>query len=743
VTGPTRADAVRAMLEARTIAVVGASPRPGSFGARLLTELERSPSRPTVHLVNPRYDRIGARVCLPSLGEIPGPVDLVALAVGDHALEEQLVLAAGRGDRSSVIYGSAFESGVGMGGLRARLTSVANGAGMALCGAGCMGFVSVAHGLRAIGYVEPDPLPAGPVALVTHSGSAFSALLRADRRLGWSLAVSSGQELVTTTADYIDYALGLDGTRVVALLLETLRRPAALVAALHRAAAADVPVVALTVGGTPGGRAMVAAHSGALAGDDATWEALCESTGMIRVADLAEMTDTLELIGAGRRAPAPPAPGISPVHDSGAERALGPVGRGIASVHDSGAERNAIGPVGRGIASVHDSGAERALVVDVAHSLDLPFADIGPETTARLAALLDDGLDATNPLDVWGTGASARTVLAGSLTALAADPSVGAVALAVDLVHELDGDRSYIEAAIDAWDATTKPVCVLANLPSALDRTAARELRDHGLPVLEGTRSGLLALRHLLSLGAPPTPPAEVVAPEMRGRRARWVTRLAAGPLRADEALALLADYGIPGPAAHSAGSRAEALTAADAVGYPVVLKTDRPDISHKSDVGGVVVGLDGPEALAAAYDELAGRLGPDMVVMATAPPGVEMALGVVRDPLLGPLVVVGAGGVLVELLADRRVGMPPLTATAARRMVQRLAVRPVLDGIRGGIVADVGALAAAVVGLSHLAVELGDVIVALDVNPLRCGPGGVLALDALIELGPSQSRPG
>jgi acetate---CoA ligase (ADP-forming) len=700
VSVPDRRPVVRALLEARHVAVVGASPRPGSLGERLLMELERSPSQPTIHLVNPRYDKIGSRACLPSLGEIPEPVDLVALAVGDHALEEQLHLAAGRGDRAAVIYGSAFDdpgpAPRQRGARRSRLAAIAEGAGMAVCGAGCMGFVNVARGLRAIGYLEPDPLPAGPIALVTHSGSAFSALLRADRRLGWTIAVSSGQELVTTAADYIDYALDLEETKVIALLLETLRRPEALRAALVRAAEAGVAVVALTVGGSPGGRAMVEAHSGAIAGDDAAWEALCDATGMIRARDLVELADTLELFAAGRR-PLPVAP-----------------------------ERP------RGIASVHDSGAERALAVDLAHHLGVPWATLGAATTERLGGLLDNGLEATNPLDVWGTGAATRELFAGALQALADDEAVDAVALCVDLVPELDGDTSYQDAVLDVWGRTAKPMCVLSNLPSAIDRPVARQLRAAGIPVLEGTGSGLAALGHLVALrSSRPVTPAPIDAV----RRRRWGARLERGPLGGADGMALLAEYGIPVVETRAAADLEGALAAAAAIGYPVVLKTDRQGIAHKSDVGGVIVGIGGPGDLAAGYADLAARLGPAVVIMATAEAGIELALGVVRDPLVGPLVVVGAGGVLIELLADRSVGLPPLDLAAARRLVGRLRVSSLLAGARGAPAADLDAVAAAVVAVGRLALELGDVIEALDVNPLRAGPSGVAALDVLVVL--------
>lgn len=688
------------MLEARSVAVVGASARPGSFGERVLIELARSASAPEIHPVNPKYSEIAGLPCLPSLLEIPGPVDLVLCCVGDASLEDQLGLAARRGDRSAVIFGSAVDAD---GSLRGRLAALAAAAGMEVCGGGCMGFVNRVHGLRAIGYLEPDPLPAGPIALVTHSGSAFSALLRADRRLGWTLAVSSGQELVTTTASYLDYALSLPETEVVALLLETLHSPTSLRASLARCAEVDVPVVALTVGGSPGGKAMVAAHSGALAGDDATWEALCEAYGVLRVRDLDEMADTLELVAAGRRV---------------RSRAAG------------------------GIATVHDSGAERALVADVADEIGVRFAATAGRTHEALAALLDPGLDPGNPLDVWGRGADTKDLFAACLLALADDDAVDAVALCVDLVPELDGDTAYPEALLDAWARTTKPLCLLSNLPSALDRPAARRLREGGVPVLEGTRTGLLALGHLLELARNDGRRPPHAAAIDTARRDRWSARLSGGSLDGAESLALLSEYGFVVPPYAAVTSAEAALEVAEAIGWPVVLKTDEPGISHKSDAGGVVLGLDSPAALALAYQELAAHLGPRAIVMAMAPPGPELALGIICDALLGPVVVVGAGGVLVEVLADRAVALPPLDLAGAHRLLDRLAVRPVLDGVRGMPGSDIGAVAEGVVSLSQLALELGEAIAALDVNPLRCGPSGALALDALVEREPLRLEP-
>ncbi|HEY9241984.1 MAG TPA: acetate--CoA ligase family protein [Streptosporangiaceae bacterium] len=553
-----------------------------------------------------------------------------------------------------------------------------------------MGFVNVTYGLRAVGYVEPDPLPAGPVALITHSGSVFSALLRTRRGLGYTVAVSSGQELVSTAAEYAEWALGQEETRVLALVLEAVRDAGRLRAVLAEAAARDIPVVLLTAGRSARGRAMVSAHSGALAAADGGWEALARGYGVHRVGDLAELADTLELFAIGRRA------------------------RG-----------------GTGIATVHDSGLERAHVADLADELGVPFAAIGEPTTARLAGLLDPGLEPANPLDVWGTGARAGEQLSGALTALAGDPAVAAVALAVDLVHEYDGDQSYPDAVTAAARHTGKPVVVLGNLPAAIDPDVAARLRAGGIPVLEGTRTGLLALGHLLAHGAA-TPPAIDAPPIDPARRARWAAVLAAGQADGATLASLLSDYGIAVTRSRCAASADEALAAAADLGYPVVLKTGEPGITHKSDAGGVVLGLAGPAELTAAYQDLAERLGRRVLVCETIPAGPELSLGLARDHELGPLLVVGAGGVLVELLADRAVALPPIGPEQAGEMISELRVAALLAGVRGQPAAGLAAIVAAITGLSQLAVELGDVLEALDINPLICGPHGAVAVDAL-----------
>lgn len=671
-----RQDAVAAMLGARSVAIVGASARPDSFGARMVTEARRSSAR--MHLVNPRYRDIDGTPCVPSLSELDEVVDLVLLGVPDSAVLEQLEAAAASGARSAVLFGSAH-------GLQDKVAAVASAADLAVCGAGCMGFVNNVLGVRVLGYLEPHPLQGGSVSLVTHSGSAFSTLLRASRGFGYRLAVSSGQELVTDTADYVDYALRDPGTEVIALLLETPRAVPRLREVLLRAADAGVPVVVLPVGGSPTGRAMVAAHSGALAGEDAAWQAFCASVGAVRVRDLQELADTVELFGARRR---PRQPG--------------------------------------GIATVHDSGAERALAADLAHELGVPFAPLGESTVRTVEALLDDGLVATNPLDVWGTGADTRNLFGACLHALAADPAVAVTALAVDLVPEFDGDTAYVDAVLDVAADTVAPLAVLASVPSAIDRAAAERLRRNGVPVLEGVRSGLAALGHLAHWPLP----LDVTAPvpdELR--RNRWRTALRDW----DPAMSfdLVVDYGVPVARPLVATNTAEALLAAETVGYPVAMKTVAAE--HKSDVGGVVLGIEDPDELLSRYQDLADRLGPAVLVQPMVEDGVELSVGMVRDPSFGSVLVVAAGGTLVELLADRALALPPVSHAKALQLIDGLRIMAVLAGWRGAPAADVNALADIVVAFSALAVELGDDLDAVEVNPVIASARGVVAVDALV----------
>jgi acetate---CoA ligase (ADP-forming) len=690
----TDAHPLACMLEARSVAVVGASPRPGSFGEQMMLQLVGGGFEGSIYPVNPRYDEVMAFPAFPTIRDLPEPVDLVVLGVSNAMIEEQLRAAADAGARSAVIFASCYEDPVeGAPPLTERLTTIARGAGMALCGGNGMGFLHMDHSLRACGFSEPLDREPGPIAFVTHSGSVFSAFLHNDRGLRFNLVVSSGLELVTTAADYLTYVLERPTTRVVGLFIETARDPSAFRDALSKAADANIPVVALKVGQTDRSKELVQAHSGALAGENGAYEALFDAYGVASVQTLDELADTLELFAAGRRA----APG--------------------------------------GLASIHDSGGERAHLLDLAAQLRIPLPELSEETTRRLSDVLEPGLPAVNPLDAWGTGNAADDIFLECMRALLDDSNTGALAFTVDLTTEEDSDAGYGVVAREVFASTDKPFAVMSNLASSVDRGDAEEVRNAGVPILEGTVTGLLAFRHLFDrrdfqalprvIGSPPITESYRLLQRNRFYRRESFDEAAA--------LSLIRAYGVPVVEHETADSAEDAVAAAESIGWPVALKTAAPGVSHKSDVGGVVLNLSDADALRTAYQELSERLGPRVIVTSMARPGLELHLGVVNDEQFGPLVMIAAGGLLVEVLGDRRLAVPPLDRARARRMINRLAIRPLLDGVRGSPPVDVDAIADALVALSWLAFDLGELIDALDVNPLIAGPIGCIAADALV----------
>ena len=339
-----------------------------------------------------------------------------------------------------------------------------------------------------------------------------------------------------------------------------------------------------------------------------------------------------------------------------------------------------------------------------------------------------DAVIADNPLDLWGTGADTRALFTTSLRAIVADPAVAVTALAVDLVSEFDGDTAYPDAVIDVAASTDAPIAVLASVSSAIDTATMQRLRGNGVAVLENARSGIAALGHLADW---PRPVGRTASTVDIDRRRRWSSRLAAPDWSAHDAFALLADYGVPVAPFAVARDLRDVLAAADQVGYPVALKTTGAE--HKSDVGGVVLGIADAATLNGAYREMADRLGREVSVHAMAGAGVEVSVGVVRDGNFGPLVVVAAGGTHVELLMDRAVACPPLNRTEALSMLRSLRIARLLTGWRGDPPVDIDALADAVVGFSELADELGDIIDAAEANPVIASPAGAVAVDALL----------
>ncbi len=691
MTATIRADRLTPLLAPRRIAFVGASDRANTPGNNMLRMIRRGGFEGSVYAVNPKYREVEGYACHPSLADLPERPDLAVISVKNELLETTLREAADAGARAAVIFASAILEPDGDPRLLERLRRIAQERDIVVCGPNCMGFYNDLDRTWICGFPSPRTPEAGSIAFVAHSGSVFGALAHNDPRLRFALAVSPGSELTATVADYVAYAVERPEVRAVGLFLETARDPAGFAQALSLAARREVPVVVLKVGRTEAAAAAALTHTGALAGSDLAYEALFERYGVVRVETLDELSATLLLMSSGRR------------------------------------------PAKGGLVAIGDSGGERELMIDLADRVGLSFAELTEPTKAAIAARLDPGLEAVNPLDAWGTGTDFEKQYEAFLSDLVGDANAAMGLMAIDVRDGSYLHRGFANAALAASARTDKPVAVATHYTQVRHDALASELTKAGVPVLDGTANALVAVRGALAY---------------RDFLARDEDRAPAGPVQQrplpagggplDEAasLALLAEWNVPTIPHRIVGSAGEARRAADELGYPCVCKTAQPDILHKSDVDGVHLGLKDATAVTQAYHDLAARLGPRVLVAPMASRGVELALGMIDDPQFGPLVTVGAGGTLVELLSDRKVALAPFGPATARRMIDGLALRRLLDGYRGGPAVDIDRLAAAISNFSVLAAGLSGRLAEIDINPLLAGPK-IMALDALIVLKP------
>ncbi len=687
------------LMNARSIAYVGASETPGSPGNRLIQVAQSCDYAGKIYPINPKYETVRGLPCYGSLGDLPEAPDLAILSVSSKRLEAQLEAAIAVGARAAVIFDTCYLPDDPDRKLLTRLRELARDADMAVCGGNGMGVSNAVAGCHAtFADVKPNLAPGSNATYITHSGSTFTEVGLYNPLANFDMIVSAGQEIGVTMDEYMDYALEVNDTKLICLFVEMIRKPEAFMAALDKAASKNVPVIACKVGRSEKAAAFAQTHSGALVGNDAAYQAVFDHYGVTRVFTLDEMINTVALMSSGR----PPGPG--------------------------------------GLSLVIDSGGERELVVDVADDVGVRFADINDTTAAKLEERLFHALDPVNPLDAWGDGSGDwEEDLTHFIVSLADDPDTAITALSGELSFNDGIESEYAKPVANAFDRTDKPVIVLANIATAPYEGMAKALTAKGVPVLDGTLNGLKAIRHAFEyrdrLALPPNLPAPECDPKAV---ARWGARLTEGPdLDEADGYDLLRDFGVPAPEYRLAEDEAATLAGAEALGYPVVLKTAMPGIAHKSDVGGVVLNIGDATALADAYRDLASRLGPRVLVTPMLKiEGVEMVMGMVTDSSFGPIVMLGAGGVFVEIMKDVRAILPPFGPDVARREIEKLKIRPLLDGVRGRPAVDIDALADTLSRFSAMVSALRGSVKEIDVNPLIVGPDGCIAVDALVVRG-------
>jgi acetate---CoA ligase (ADP-forming) len=683
-------DSVNRLFAPRGVAVVGAS-RSGT-GGTIVENFRRLGFGGQVICVNPKYEEVHGYPCVASMGEVPFEPDAVILAVGRNRVVPMLEAAAARGARSAVTFALGFaeidEAGRA---LQQSLAGIARAADMAVIGPNCQGLISFTA--RAPLYMDSvHAYNPGRVALLAESGSIVTSLINNRRGIRWSHAVSSGNEAVTDAADIISYFVDNPDVDVICAQLEAIRRPEAFFAVCDRAREEGKPVVVFATGRTAEARAAATAHSGALALPHRLVESALRRHGVAPVESLDELLETAIALQS-RRSPA-----------DGRLAVLTASGGHIELVHD-----NMIGT-----------------------GLSIPA--FTPETASDLSETLAPFLSPRNPLDWWGTPDPDES-LPLILRKTVEDPNIDIALQVGDFTVGPTGDDARSGGALDAArkvqeerDELFVVLDGVGGAPSAADVEAAL---DDGILVLSGFHSGLRALGHLVDAHKPlPHPRAQAQLPAARHR---WLQRGDHQVVGGADALDVLEAAGLDVVRRHAVGDVDEALSAAETLGYPVVVKIGDAEVSHKTENSGVIMGVPSSDELRAAVSRLLGQGARTILIEEQIDGGVEILLGIESRPPLGAFVLVGLGGIWTEILDDVQIRPIGLRAGEASEMIQSLRAYPLLNGARGQPVLSTSALAQALERLDDLAHVLGDELGSVDINPLIVLPDRAVAVDALL----------
>jgi acyl-CoA synthetase (NDP forming) len=671
------------LFEPETLAIVGVSADPGKWGYWFARDAALGASQRRVYLVGRNGGEVHGMPVHRSLGELPEAPELVVLSVPAHGLEEAVDQSLAAGARALVAIAAGFAELGDEGAARERaLVERVRAAGAALVGPNCLGVFDGAAELQ----LASTPLPAGPVGFVSQSGNVLleTALLLEDLGLGFSRAVSIGNQADVDATELVAALAEHEGTRVIGVYCEDFRDGRAFV---ETARTAGKPVILMTAGRTAAGSRAARSHTGALtSGRDAVLAA-CRAGGIHLVETPRQLVDTAQAL-------------LSPHR-----------------------------PPGHRVAVVGDGGGCGAIASDllVESGIELPM--LADRTQAALRELLPPTSSIANPVDLAGAGERDLFTFARTTRALLEADEVDAVLFTAyfggySTMSEEMCEREVTVAGqlAEAMSESGKPLVVHTMYPST---PPASTLRAGGVPVFRAIESSVAAVVALRSDAAPVPPPSPTLPP--------------AAPPIADVsyagARAALTDAGIPFGAARTVDGREEARAAAAELGYPVVLKAI--DLLHKSDAGGVVLGLRDETELSAAFDDLAARLGSASFSVEAAEDvgaGFELLVGGRSDPRFGPLVVVGAGGIHAEVLRDTAVALAPVGEAVAEELIRSLAAAPLLTGARGRPLLDVTAAAQAVAALSRFAAAHPEVA-EVEVNPLlvRREGAGAVGLDARI----------
>lgn len=671
-----------ALFDPASVAIVGASNDPHKYGNWMGVQALRMRGRRPVYFVNRKGGQVLGRAAFTSLRAVHAQIELVVLAVPVESFEQAVIDALEVGARALVGITAGFaELGAAGAALQDRVVRRVRDAGAVLLGPNCMGLFDASSALS----LTPNPMPAGSVSLFSQSGNValeVSQFLEA-HQLGFARVASLGNQADLGAADLIRDCIGHAGTHVIAVYCEDFRDGREFVAAAGAARRGGKPVVLLAVGGSDASARGARSHTGALTTSSAVIGAACRDAGIYRVSTPSELAD-------------------------------------VAALLLSGEPRRV-----RSVAVITDGGGDAGIASDVTEAAGLAVPEVAPATRTALRAVLPPSAGVRNPIDVAGAAERDIASFLRVLDIALADPGIDAVLMTGyfggygEYGETLQAQELEVAAQMARLARGSRKPFVVHTMRAA--SAAARLLAQHGVPIFARVEH---AVRALAVVARTPEPRALPAAPARPGqpvaRSDYWTARC------------LLADGGVPFPRAERVDSLAAALAAGDRIGFPVVLKA--LGLQHKSDAGGVALGLRDTKALRRAFTGMQALGAPGYTVeeMLDAGRATELIVGVRADPRFGPVVMVGMGGILAEVLGDVAFALAPIDAAAALALLESLRAVGVLRGVRGRPGIDFPAAAAAIVRIVNVAL-LHPELREIEVNPLLAGPAGAVGLDARI----------
>ena len=699
---PAQMASIHTMLNPKSLAIVGATPRQ-QYGGRMLNAALRMKGRVNVYAVNPKYDDINGVKSWKSITDLPETPDVVAVVVPWQHVLPTLKEAHAKGTRAGIVISAGFaERGMGdRADLQVELANWARESGLRISGPNCLGLANIRDDIWLTSSSRQMTGVNGKVGLVCQSGATlFGPFLAraADSGMGLSYVVSTGNEADLDFADFARYLLDDEGTQVIAGFVEGFKDAAKFVEVARLAAEKGKPIVLIKIGRSDLGARAASSHTAALTGSDAMYDAICKQYGVIRVPSYDDLLEVSQLLAQSKK------------------------------------------PIKRGIAVVSHSGGICSLTADMCgqQGLDLPVLSQGALDTIN--GVLKGFGWAANPADVTGRANSDN--FPAIMNAMINEGEVGTLAIASA------GKEQQADQIIELRSQTAKNLAYMWT--GSRDNSASlNKLKVAGIPIFYTPDSMARGLRHLLDYHAwrdRRMAMGFAQAPAITDAQQKVVGELRSPgrkSLSESESKQLIAAWGIGSAGEARVNSADDAAKAAGKIGYPVVLKADSADIPHKTEAGVVCLNLRDANAVRAAYEEIIGNAQKNapnaklngVLVQEMVQGGVEFIVGVTYDKQLGPMLLVGTGGVMVEVYKDTSLRRCPVTPAEAREMIAEVKGSKLLAGFRGAPAGDVDALAEVLVRVSHMAVQLDGRLAELDINPVLVLPkgSGIKAADALV----------